>query len=228
MLTRSSFPLLTALVTLAILAVAHAADRWALAVYALSFWHFLVYALAFLWRRIAQRRFMQDSVLLKGLSLAAFCAVLAVTLPNLLSLIVMAAGFALNISAARALGAERTYYGYELSALPPKRVTAFPYSLTAHPMLLGNMLAYGGTLLDTSFRQNWWPLGVLHVVLNLLIILNEAYGKESRSAGMIVGLAGLAAGAALLLVGFWDVRPYALLTVLIGALFGIVIMRRYA
>jgi hypothetical protein len=227
MLTRDVFPLLTALVAVAIIITAHAAERWGLAVYALSFWHFPVYVLAFLWRTVPKERFMRDGVLLKGLSLAVFAAVLWVTVPNPLSLIVMAAGFTLNITAARALGAERTYYGYELSALPPRRVTSFPYSLTAHPMLFGNMLAYGGTLLDQAFREDWWPLGVLHVGLNLLIILNEAYGRRSRPAGMIAAVAGLAAGAVLLLAGFWDIWPYALVTALIGGCFGFVIIRRY-
>jgi hypothetical protein len=171
---------------------------------------------------------MRDGVLLKSLSLAAFGAVLWVTAPSPLALAVMAAGFTLNISAARALGAARTYYGLELLALPARHVTSFPYSLTAHPMLFGNVLGCGGALIDHSFRQNWWPLGVLHVALNLLIIVNEAYGKESRSAGAIAAVAGLATGAVLLLAGFRDVWPHALSIVLIGALFGLVIMRRYA
>lgn len=228
MMTRDPFLLLTALFVTAVLAIAYAADRWAMAVYALSFWHFLVYVLAFLWRQVAHERFIRDAVVLKGISLTAFALVLLTTVPNALSIAVMAVGFGLNISAARALGTGRTYYGYELAALPPKRVTSFPYSLTAHPMLFGNMLAYGGTLLDGSFRQDWWPLGVLHVVLNLLIILNEAYGRESRTAGSIVAGLGLALGAILLLAGFRELWPYALATAVIAALFGIVIIRRYA
>jgi len=228
MLARDPLPLLTALFVLIILAVTYAAERLELAVYALSFWHYLVYALAFLWRAIPHERFIRDSLLLKSLSLAAFVLVLWITVPNTLSLITMAAGFTLNISAARALGKERTYYGYELAALPPKRITSFPYSLTAHPMLIGNMLAYGGTLLDETFRQAWWPLGVLHVVLNLLIILNEAYGRQSRSRGWIAAIVSLAAAAALLLLGFWNIGPYALLVALISTLFGASIIRRYA
>lgn len=222
-----AFPLLTALFTLSVLVIAYAADRWDLAVYALSFWHFLVYALAFLWRDITHERFIRDSVLLKAISLAAFVAVLWVSVPSALSLIAMAIGFTLNISATRALGSGRTYYGYELAALPPKRITAFPYSLTAHPMLIGNMLAYGGALLDETYRQNWWPLGILHVALNLLIIINEAYGNESRSTGMIAASTGLAIGAILLIVGFSSILPYALLTALLGAIFGLIIIRRY-
>ena len=228
MLNRDPFLLLTALFTTAILIVAYAADSFALAVYALSFWHFPVYVLAFLCRTVPQERFMQDSVVLKTLSLVIFGIIMLITLPNILAILVMAAGFTLNITAARALGAKRTYYGYELADLPPKRITSFPYSLTAHPMLIGNMLAYGGTLLDETFRQNWWPLGILHVVLNLLIILNEAYGREDRRTGVVITSAGLALGAILLLAGFGDIWPYALTTVVLSAFFGIAIIRRYA
>ena len=140
----------------------------------------------------------------------------------------MAAGFALSIAATRALGTERTYYGFELAALPPKRITSFPYSLTAHPMLIGSMLAFGGTLLDGAFLRAWWPLGVLHVALSLSIILMEAHGKESRSAGWSCALAAFTLGAVLLLIGFWTVWPYAFALVAIGGLFGAFIIRRYA
>jgi protein-S-isoprenylcysteine O-methyltransferase Ste14 len=228
MLNRDPFLLLTALFTAGILIIAYAADSFALAVYALSFWHFPVYVLAFLCRTIPQERFTQDSVVLKTISLLMFAAVMLITLPNFLAILVMAVGFTFNITAARALGAERTYYGYELADLPPKRVTSFPYSLTAHPMLIGNMLAYGGTLLDETFRQDWWPLGILHVILNLLIILNEAYGKEDRRTGMIIASAGLALGAALLLLGFSDMLPYALTATVLSMFFAIAIIRRYA
>lgn len=228
MVTRDSFLLLTSLFVIAVLIVAYAAERWALAVYALSFWHFLVYGLAFLWRKIEHQRFIQDGVLLKGLSLSAFALVLLVTVPTPLSAIVMAIGFIFITTSTRALGAERTYYGYELAALPHKKITGFPYSLTAHPMLIGNMLVYGGTLLDDDFRRDWWPLGVLHVGLNLLMIVTEAYGKESWRDGMIGAVAGLAGGGVLLLFGFFDIWPYALATVVLGGFFGVAIIRRYA
>lgn len=229
-LARDPFFLLSALFVLAVLAVAYGAESLELAIYALSFWHYLVYALAIFWRKISHERFIRDGVLLKAVSLAAFVLVLWFTVPNIPSLIVMAIGFTFNISAARALGTSRTYYGYELGVLPPKRVTSFPYSLpwVRHPMLVGNTVAYAGTLLDDTFRQDWWQLGVLHVVLNFAIILIEAYGSENRSAGWIAAIGGLVAGGVLLLVGFWDVGLYAFALTVISALFGIVIIRRYA
>ena len=95
-------------------------------------------------------------------------------------------------------------------------------------MLIGSMMAFGGTLLDDTFLQAWWPLGLLHVALSLSIILMEAYGAENRSAGWSCSLAGLTLGAVLLLAGFWAVWPYALAVVAIGGLFGAVVIRRYA
>ena len=228
MLLRDPFLFLTMLYAVAVLILGYASAKVDLAVYALSFWHYLVYALAFFWRNIGHKRFIHDSVVLKSISLLAFFFALVVTWPSPFPLILMAAGFALNIAAARALGTERTYYGFELAALPPKRVTSFPYSITRHPMLIGSMLAYGAPLLDMFFREAWWPLALLHVLLNLLIILNESHGDKSRRLGMLWSIVGLGGGSLLLLAGFWESWPYALATVVVSAFFGVAIMRRYA
>lgn len=218
----------TAVLALAVLGLAYGAERFAMAIYALSFWHYLVYALAFFWRRIEHERFIRDSLTLRTMSLIALAAVLVTTVPSVLSIVVMAAGFALNFAAVRALGKERTYYGYELAALPPERITAFPYSVTAHPMLIANMLAFGGALLDQEFREIWWPLGFLHVILNLVIILIEAYGDKNRSAGRITAITGLACWSALLLIGFASTCPQALATAALILAFGAFLTHRYA
>ena len=218
----------TILFTIAIAIIGYRAEHWQMAIYALSFWHYLVYTLAFTWRHIPHKSFIQDSFLLKTMSLTALALVLWTTVPNAISALVMIAGFAINIAAVRALGADRTYYGYELVALEGKQITSFPYSVTAHPMLIGNMLAFGGTLLDEAFRQAWWPLGLLHVVLNLLIILMEAYGGESRTKGTVWSAVGLLFGTVLLLIGFTAVWLYALATIAVSLVFGLIIMRRYA
>lgn len=227
-LTDDQMLLLTVIFVLVVVAIAQSAGRWELAVYALSFWHYLVYALAFLWRQVSHQKFKSDAVLLKTISLLALALVLWETWPNLPSLIVMAAGFSLNVAAAQALGADRTYYGYELAGLPGEKVTSFPYSLTAHPMLIGNMLAFGGTLLDGTFREAWWLLGLLHVVLNLGVILMEAYGGKNRSAGVLCAIVSLTLGSFLLMAGFLDMWLRALATIIAGLVFGGVIIRRYS
>ncbi len=230
MLTRYLLLPTIALLAVAVMIIANNADRLDLAVYALSFWHYLIYALAGLWRRIEHDRFVLDSVILKGMSLVAFGLVLWSSQPHLLALIVMIIGFGLNIVAAQALGKARTYYGYELGVSPPKRISTFPYSVSwiRHPMLVGSMIAYAGPLLDGGFRQDWWQLGLFHMLLNFAIILAEAHGHGSRRAGWFCGLGSLVIGAFLLLYGYWEIWPFALATVILCIFFGIVIIRRYA
>jgi len=145
------------------------------AVYIASFWQYLVYAMAFLERRVSLDAFQRDALLTRSASLVAFGWAYLSQPISVLSLMLVAAGFALNAAAVRALGADRTYYGVELAGLPPKRVEGFPYSWMSHPMLVGNMAAFGGALLNFEFARQWWPLAVLHVALNLAIILMEAY-----------------------------------------------------
>lgn len=227
-MTGERVTLAAALFVGAVLVIAYLADSRGLAVYTLSFWHYLVYALAFFWRAVTPERFQRDAVLLKSISLVALASTFLPTLPSLLAILVMAAGFALNNAAYRALGDARTFYGFELAALPPERVTGFPYSITAHPMLIGNMAGYGGALLDAGFRQDWWTLAVLHVLLNFAIILMEAHGGQSRRLGTLVPICALAAGSLLLLTAFGDVWPYALAAILCAAVFGTLLFGRYA
>jgi hypothetical protein len=157
----------------AVAAGAYAGGSAALAIYALSFWHYYLYGLAYRFGAVPLAVFKRDAMLMKAVSLVALgVAYLAAPL-DLLSIAVIAAGFLLNSAAAAALGSDRTYYGYELADLPPKRITAFPYSVTAHPMLFGNMAAFGGTLINVEFRHAWWPLACAHVAMNLALLVME-------------------------------------------------------
>jgi hypothetical protein len=56
------------------------------------------------------------------------------------------------------------------------------YAVISHPMLLGNMLAYGGTLLNAGFREQWWPLACAHVALNLGLLVMERRVTPLRRA----------------------------------------------
>jgi len=157
----------------AILALAWLDDHAALAVYALGFWHYLAYFLAYRYGAIRHSAFKRDAVALKTVALGVLGVAYFSAPLDALSLAVVAAGFALNAAAAAVLGGDRTYYGYEVAGLPPRQVTAFPYSVLSHPMLVGNMAAYTGTLLNPSFREAWWPLACAHVALNLGLLLME-------------------------------------------------------
>ena len=219
--------IITVILTLIVLALSYMAGDWKMAVYALSFWQYLVYALAFFWLRISLDAFKFDSMVLKTISLAALAWVFWITVPSPLSLAVIAAGFALNLSAVLALGADRTYYGVELGAITADRVNTFPYSTIPHPMLLGNIFAYGGMLLDAQIRQDWWPLILGHVVLNALIIFMEAYGDKNDRHGVIWPWTVVIIGSLLFLVSFMDVWQLALPIVITGIAFAALIFQRY-
>jgi Phospholipid methyltransferase len=151
-----------------------------LAVYLLSFWHYYLYWLAFAFGAVPFDVFKRDAVAMKTVSVAALAVVYLAAPIDLASLIVIACGILLNVRAAAALGIDRTYYGHEVAGLPPRRITAFPYSLTNHPMILGNVAAFGGTLINPAFRQHWWPLAGLHVALNIGLLVMELAGKRRR------------------------------------------------
>jgi len=151
-----------------------------LAVYMLGFWHYLLYGLAYRYGAVPLPVFKRDAVLMKSVALFALAsAYLSVPL-DFPSLALVATGFLINARAASVLGSDRTYYGHEVANLPLLRVTRFPYSVMSHPMLVGNMLAYGGTLLNAEFRAQWWPLACAHVGLNLGLLAMERYVTPLR------------------------------------------------
>lgn len=219
--------LIVAAFTLSVLLVALAAGRLDLAIYALSFWHYLVYVLAFCFRRVPHDRFKFDGVLLKTISLLVFAIALLQDTPDIVALVVMALGFGLNSAAAARLGADRTYYGVELAGMPAKWTTAFPYSVMSHPMLFGAMLAYGGALIDAGFRENWWPLAVLHMLLNLMVMIMEARGGADQKRATALVWSGLGAGAVLFLICFLDVWHLAAVCSVIMLSFAGVLIRQY-
>ena len=183
-----------------------------LAVWLLSFWHYYLYWLAFAFGAVPFDVFKRDAVAMKAVSVAALSAVYLAAPLDLASLAVIAGGILLNVRAASVLGFDRTYYGHEVAGLPPRRVTEFPYSLVAHPMIVGNVAAFGGTLINPAFAEQWWPLVGLHVALNIGLLAMELAGpRRLRTvriggglvfAGVLVGVAcaapaGLLAAAAI-------------------------------
>ncbi len=147
------------------------------AVWLLSFWHYYLYWLAVAFGTPSFDVFKRDAVAMKTVSVAALAAVYLAAPLDLASLAVIAVGIGLNVRAAAVLGIDRTYYGHEVAGLPPQRITAFPYSLVAHPMILGNVAAFGGTLINPEFAQAWGPLACLHVALNLGLLAMEFVGR---------------------------------------------------
>jgi protein-S-isoprenylcysteine O-methyltransferase Ste14 len=184
-----------------VLLTSHLAASPALAVYALSFWHYLFYWWAYRHGAVEPARFQRDAILMKSVALTALAGVYAAqpwhwnSAWHWGSVLAIGAGFALNLAGARALGHARTYYGWELGELPPQRVTSFPYSVVPHPMLLGNMMAFGGTLLHPGFRETWWPLAILHVAMNCALIVMEKSATVARGVFGAIAVAAVIAAA---------------------------------
>lgn len=225
--SRIPFVAATALFAAGVAAVSWLAGEWRMAVYALGVWHYVVYALAFFRRAVSAETFQFDAILLKGVWMLAFAFALAQNPPGIPAIAIMAAGFGLNIAAAYRLGRERTFYGHELTDAPYRHVAGFPYSLTAHPMLYGNILAYAGLFLDTPFRDAWWPLAALHVGLNALVLAMETRGRPGGLQAWLWPVGFLTIGSILFLFAFRDFAIFA--AVAIGAcwLFLFVLVRRY-
>jgi hypothetical protein len=175
------------LLVLAILLGAALAKSLPAAVYLLSFWHYGLYWLAFAFGASDFDVFKRNAIAMKTLSVTALAVVYLSAPLDPGSLAVIAGGVLLNVRAAQVLGLDRTYYGHEVDGLPAHRITGFPYSLTDHPMILGNVAAFGGTLINASFRADWWPLASLHVVLNIGLLAMELAGPRHRRTIRIGG-----------------------------------------
>jgi Phospholipid methyltransferase len=184
------------LLVLAILLGAALAKSLPAAVYLLSFWHYGLYWLAFAFGASDFDVFKRNAIAMKALSVTALAFAYLSAPIDPVSLAVILGGVLLNLRAAQVLGLDRTYYGHEVAGVPGRRITAFPYSLTGHPMILGNVAAFGGTLINAPFRADWWPLASLHVVLNIGLLAMELAGPRHRSAVRIGG--GFVLGGALL------------------------------
>src|SRR5918993_4217363 len=195
-LRRNGSTLACVLLVLSVVLAAALERSLPLAVYLLSFWHYVLYWLAFAFGWVAFDVFKRDAVAMKTVSVASLAFVYLRAPLDPVSLAVIAGGILLNVRAAAALGVDRTYYGHEVAGLPARRITAFPYSLTSHPMILGNVAAFGGTLINAPFRAEWWPLAGLHVVLNIGLLAMELAGPQHRRAVRIGG--GFVLGGALL------------------------------
>jgi len=179
-------------------------QRPTLAVYLLGFWHYYLYWLAFAFGAVPFGVFKRDAVAMKTVSVAILAAAYLATPLDLASLAVVAGGVLLNVRAATALGFDRTYYGQEVAGLPPLRIFAFPYSLIAHPMIVGNVAAFGGTLINPAFAGQWGPLAGLHVALNIGLLAMELAGKPREDLVRIGGFvfAGGLCAAAVVAFGF--------------------------
>jgi hypothetical protein len=165
-------------------AAAYLCRKPPIAIYSLSFWHYYLYGLAYFFGAVSLDVFKRDAIAMKTVSLIVLAAAYFSAPLDLASLLFVACGLLLNILAARALGSDRTYYGHEVADLPRRRIRTFPYSWIS--MLVGNITAFGGTLINADFRSQWWPLACAHVALNLgLLFMELAVTPQRRGARRI-------------------------------------------
>lgn len=143
-------------------------------VYLLSFWHYALYLSACCFGRPRFHAFVAGALVLKGAALAALIVAMTTVSWSWPPLALMAAGFALNAWGAGVLGLARTYYGWELGEVAFERCDRWPFCVIPHPMLVGNMLGFGGALVNVEFLERWWPLATVHVFANVGLLLIEA------------------------------------------------------
>jgi len=149
-----------------------------------SFVHYLMYIGTFAERgRVAFGRFRRNVIFFKTLSLAQLAACYLYFFEfNPLSLALIVTGFGLAAFAYRALGPERTFFGVELGFCPPRRVTAFPYNLVPHPMVVGAMIGLVGVELLAPLRGAIPWLVPAHLAFYALHLFQEiAAGRFERS-----------------------------------------------
>jgi hypothetical protein len=111
---------------------------------------------------------------------------------DVVSLGMIVAGYTLSVLATNALGLDRTYFGVELGICEPKWITAFPYGVIPHPMIVSQILALGGFLKLAAFRAAWPWLVPGHMALYFIHMLQEHFdihrdGKLSLSAIFSMG-----------------------------------------
>jgi hypothetical protein len=204
--SRNGSTLACGLFVLAVLLGAALEQSLPRAIWLLSFWHYYLYWLAFAFGAVPFDVFKRDAVAMKTVAVAALAVVYLAAPLDPVSLAVIAGGILLNVRAAAVLGIDRTYYGHEVADLPPQRVTAFPYSLIAHPMIVGNIAAFGGTLINPAFAEQWWLLVGLHLALNIGLLAMELVGGRAVRIGggfvfagvLVATLPGALLGAAAL------------------------------
>jgi Phospholipid methyltransferase len=198
------------------------------AVYSLSFWHYYVYWLAYLFCAVPLAAFKRDAILMKSVAMLILGLAYFSGEPNILSVFIVTLGFSLNTYSAMIVGSDRSYYGYEVGRLPSRLITSFPYSMSAHPMIIGNIVAFGGTLIDADFRERWWPLAIAHIAMNFGLLFMEtsisagsvtdrSFRTTSIPARFLIGLVGVLLGAAIGYVGSGPLHPF------LGVALGVVI-----
>lgn len=119
-----------------------------------SFRHYVTYITTFAYREpmVAHGYLMRDVKFFKTIAMMHLATRLLpmVQIPrDLPGLLLAVTGFSITILATMQLGFVRTYFGSELGFVKPKWVEGFPYNTIPHPMIVGQLFAFGSIL-------GWW------------------------------------------------------------------------
>lgn len=91
------------------------------------------------------------------------------------SLVMIVTGSTVSSLATKALGIDGTYFGCELGMCKTEWVTAFPYNVIPHPMIVGQLFAFMGVQLLPEFRAAWPWLMPAHCAMYTLVMLQEQF-----------------------------------------------------
>jgi len=132
-----------------------------------SFRHYLIYMTTFAFRNppVAHGYLVRDSKLYKAMALAHLARRLLplVELPRDAPGVLLAvAGFSITMLATARLGFVRTYFGSELGFVEPEWIKGFPYGYIPHPMIVGQLIAFGSIIY-------WWQASLSKETLMLLV-----------------------------------------------------------
>ena len=153
--------------------------------FATSFYHYFVYAATYHQRtNIAFGAFKRDALLYKSLALTqAFIQYVYrfdYSAPDFVSLGLIALGFGLAAMATKALGVDRTYFGWELGEITGGYVSSgFPYGVIPHPMIVGGIIGWLGIHKLDAFREAWPMYVPLHVCLYICHAAQEHLSVHS-------------------------------------------------
>lgn len=132
-----------------------------------SFRHYVMYMTTFAFRDppVAHGYLMRDAKLFKTIALLHLARRLLplVQLPRDVPGVLLAiTGFSITMLATMRLGFVRTYFGSELGFVKPEWIHGFPYGYIPHPMIVGQLIAFGSILY-------WWHASLTTETVALLV-----------------------------------------------------------
>ena len=145
-----------------------------------SFRHYTIYMLTFAFRDppVAFGYLTRDCKLFKTMAMAHLVRRLLplIELPrDIPGLLVTMVGLFITIVATARLGFVRTYFGSELGFIKPEWIHGFPYGYIPHPMIVGQLMAFGSIIYwwYSSLSEENLAILVAHVTFYTLHLIQE-------------------------------------------------------